>query len=201
MVIQRPVPLRVAFATSLSGDSAPAGQEGLAATRLVFDEVNARGGVGDRPLELVTFDDASRADTARANVARIASGGSLAVLGHFLSSASLAAGPAYRDARIPALSASASVDELTADNPYYFRAVTPVSAQARSIGEYLRAVMKEPRVRLVHTRDAYGSSFVRGFSDAYPPPRRSLPRSMSPEVASAASRTCSRPWTTTPDPA
>jgi hypothetical protein len=28
--------------------------------------------------------------------------------------------------------------------------------------------MKEPKVRLVHTRDAYGESFVSGFAAAYP---------------------------------
>ena len=51
---------------------------------------------------------------------------------------------------------------------YYFRALTPISAQARSVAEHLRAVMREPKARLVHTRNSYGKSFARGFATAYP---------------------------------
>ena len=55
----RPEPIRIAFANSLSGPSAPAGTESLVATQLAIDEVNAKGGVNGRPIELVLFDDAS----------------------------------------------------------------------------------------------------------------------------------------------
>ena len=49
----RPEPIRIAFANSLSGPSAPAGTESLVATQLAIDEVNAKGGVNGRPIELV----------------------------------------------------------------------------------------------------------------------------------------------------
>ena len=99
----RPEPIRIAFANSLSGPSAPAGTESLVATQLAIDEVNAKGGVNGRPIELVLFDDASNPAVARANAQTIADSPCVAVLGHFLSSTSLAAAPAYKDARIPAL--------------------------------------------------------------------------------------------------
>ena len=164
----RPEPIRIAFANSLSGPSAPAGTESLVATQLAIDEVNAKGGVNGRPIELVLFDDASNPAVARANAQAIADSPCVAVLGHYLSSASLAAAPVYKDARIPALTGSAAADDLTSTNDYYFRALAPVSAQARSIAEHLRAVIGEPKVRLVHTRDSYGKSFERGFAAAYP---------------------------------
>jgi ABC-type branched-subunit amino acid transport system substrate-binding protein len=164
----RPEPIRIAFASSLSGASDPAGTESLVATQLAIDEVNAKGGVNGRPIKLVPFDDASNPAVARANAQAIADSPCVAVLGHYLSSASLAAGPVYKDARIPALTGSAAADDLTSTNDYYFRALAPVSAQARSIAEHLRAVMGQPKVRLVHTRDSYGKSFERGFTAAYP---------------------------------
>src|SRR5258708_26309521 len=164
----RPEPIRIAFANSLSGPSAPAGTESLVATQLAIDEVNAKGGVNGRPIELVLFDDASNPAVARANAQAIADSPCAAVLGHFLSSTSLAAAPAYKDARIPALTGSAAADDLTSGNEYYFRALTPISTQARSIAEHLGAVMKEPKVRLFHTRDAYGERFGSGFAAAYP---------------------------------
>src|SRR5215213_2352008 len=82
-------PIPIAFANSLAGPSSSAGTESLTTIRLAVDEANRQGGVGGRPVELVLFDDASSADTARDNVQAIADSPCLAVLGHYLSTASL----------------------------------------------------------------------------------------------------------------
>ena len=75
----------------------------------------------------------------------------------------------YKSASIPALTGTSFVDDLTRGNEFYFRAQTTSSLQGRSIAEYLRAVMKEPKVHLVHSRDRFGSSFLQGFAQAYEP--------------------------------
>src|SRR5215208_2994106 len=59
------------------------------------------------------------------------------------------------------------VNGLTVDNPYYFRAQTPVSVQGRSTADYLRHVFKTPAVSLLYSRDSFGQSFLKGFSEAY----------------------------------
>ena len=94
---------------------------------------------------------------------KIADSPCVAVLGHFLSTVSLAAGQGYKAARIPALTGASSADAVTIDNPYYFRAQTPVSTQGRSSAEYLRHVFKTPVVLLLHSRDNYGLSFLKDF--------------------------------------
>ena len=164
---KRPTPICVAFANSLTGPSNSVGTESLTAAQIYIDQVNATGGVGGRPLKLVVFDDASSADVARDNVQPIADSPCLAVLGHFLSTASLAAGPGYKTVGIPALTGSSSADALTVDNPYYFRAQTPVSMQGRSTAEYLRYVSKTRVVSLLYSHDNYGQSFLNGFSEGY----------------------------------
>src|SRR3712207_4950817 len=88
----QPTPIRIAVANSLTGPSSSAGTESLAAVQIYIDEVNAIGGVGGRRIELMVFDDASSADVARDTVQAIADSPCLAVLGHYLSTASLAAG-------------------------------------------------------------------------------------------------------------
>jgi len=133
IVWSRPAPIRIAFANSLTGSSSPAGLESLVATRLAIDKVNAKGGIRGRPIELVPFDDASSAETARANVQAIADSPCVAVLGHYLSTTSLAAGPGYKSARIPALTGTSSVDDLTQGNDVYVPVQTPSSLQGRSI--------------------------------------------------------------------
>src|SRR4051812_13022494 len=158
---------RIAFANSLTGPTSSPGEEILAAIKLYIDEVNRTGGVSGHPIELVLFDDASSPEVAHANVQKIADSPCVAVLGHFLSTVSLAAGQGYKAARIPALTGASSADAVTIDNPYYFRAQTPVSTQGRSSAEYLRHVFKTPVVLLLHSRDNYGLSFLKGFSEGY----------------------------------
>ena len=57
-------PIRVAFAGPVSGASAEDGRSAVRAIELVFDHVNAEGGIAGRPLKLDLYDDAN--DPARA---------------------------------------------------------------------------------------------------------------------------------------
>jgi ABC-type branched-subunit amino acid transport system substrate-binding protein len=160
-------PICLAVATSITGLSSSAGLESFSAAKLYIDEINQSGGVNGHPIELTVFDDASQANQARANVQPIAQSPCLAVLGHYLSTASLAAGSGYQAARIPALTGTSFVDELTKDNPYYFRAQTTSSVQGRSIAEYLRHVLQTPTVHIIHSSDSFGRSFLDGFATGY----------------------------------
>ncbi len=159
----RPGPITIAVANSFTGPQQIAGSESLIATRLAVDEANREGGIGGHRIELVTFDDRSDPATARANAAAIVAGPAVAVLGHFFSNASLAASPIYRAARLPAVTGTSLADELTSGNPYYFRTQATISAEARSIGEYIREVWRPRGVSLIYSNDANGRGFLRGF--------------------------------------
>lgn len=167
LTLRSSAPICIAVANSLTGPSAPAGRESIAAIELVVDEANRSGGIDGRPIELVRFDDQSSAEGARANVPAIVDTPCVAVLGHYLSTASLAAGPLYQAARMPALTGTSFVDELTTGNPYYFRAQTTASIQGRSVAEYLDVVQGFPSVELIYSDDSFGRSFQNGFSAAY----------------------------------
>ena len=164
---RRPAPIKIAFANSMTGVASGAGTESLVATQLYLDEVNRDGGVNGHPVELVVFDDASSGDTARANAQKIAESDCIAVLGHYLSAASLAASPGYQAAHIPALTGTSLVDHLTLENPYYFRAQTTNFALGRSIAEYIRQVWHNPRVEFISPDDLFGVSFRAGFVYGY----------------------------------
>lgn len=185
LVFQRPRPVCIAVATSLTGLSAPAGQESLAAMQLAVADANRAGGVDGRTIRLVLFDDQSRADIGRRNVAEIADSGCVAVLGHYLSTVSLAAGPLYRRAHIPALTGTAFADALTRGNPWYFRAQITASMQGRALGEYLLLLNAAPEVELIRSDDVFGRDFARGFAEAYPAGRVAL-RTFSPNPRTRA---------------
>ncbi|MEA3022597.1 MAG: branched-chain amino acid transport system substrate-binding protein, partial [Alphaproteobacteria bacterium] len=52
-------PIRVGFSMALTGGVAPNGKQILAAFEIWRDDVNARGGLLGRPVELVYYDDQS----------------------------------------------------------------------------------------------------------------------------------------------
>ena len=67
----RGTPIRVAFAGPLSGLSVEDGLAGVRAIELIFDQVNAAGGIGGRPLVLDVYDDQNDPERARANAPEI----------------------------------------------------------------------------------------------------------------------------------
>jgi branched-chain amino acid transport system substrate-binding protein len=164
---QRPAPYRIAFANSITGVANTAGTESLIATQLYINEVNKSGGVNGHPIELVMYDDKSSAETARANARKIGESDCIAVLGHYLSATSLAAGPVYKAEQIPAITGTALVDDLTLGNPYYFRAQTTISAMGRSTADYVGEVWHDPVVELIAADDKFGSDYERGFVQGY----------------------------------
>ncbi|GGD81044.1 ABC transporter substrate-binding protein [Croceicoccus mobilis] len=168
-ISRQPAPVCIAFANSLTGPSASAGLESLAAARIALDDANDAGGISGRRIEFVLFDDRSTGEGARAIGSDIAASECVAVLGHYLSTASLAAGPGYREAKIAALTGTSFVDELTQGNAWYFRAQTTASVQGRSIAEYLEVFQASAPIELVHSDDSFGLSFAQGFTGAYQP--------------------------------
>jgi branched-chain amino acid transport system substrate-binding protein len=54
---QAPNPIKVGFSMTLTGNTAPAGQQVLLALQIWRDDVNAKGGLLGRPVELVYYDD------------------------------------------------------------------------------------------------------------------------------------------------
>jgi ABC-type branched-subunit amino acid transport system substrate-binding protein len=168
---QRPQPIVIALAFSLSGKAAGFGQEARTGIQLYLDHVNAAGGVNGRSVVVEGFDDKSDPAVARANVAAILKSPAVAVLGHPLNATSAAAGPGYQAGHIAALSGLASADEVNRNNPWYFLARSPNTAQGAFLAEYIHTVLlrhtstflRAPDIDLVTSDDPDGNTFRTGF--------------------------------------
>lgn len=135
-------PIYIAFPAPMSGPLAYIGDELQKAAQLYLDEINATGGIDGHRVVLDTMDDKGNPAVAVSGVAGIAGGKALVVLGHYLSVTSAAAGPLYRDARIPAVTPFSYADAVTQGNPYYFRVQVTNSFQGRWMLEYIRSVFE-----------------------------------------------------------
>src|SRR2546425_11081169 len=134
--------------------SQPRGVSMQHAAELAVKEVNARGGIRGRQLALRVMDDSGRPDVAIRIAQELADDPAVvAVVGHLTSSASLAAGRVYGEARRPLLmiSPSASSPDLSGVNPYIFRVCPTDLSHGAQLARYARSeerrVGKECRSR------------------------------------------------------
>jgi branched-chain amino acid transport system substrate-binding protein len=56
-------PIKIGFSTSLTGGLASSGKANLLAQQIWQEKINAAGGLLGRPVQLVYYDDQSKADT------------------------------------------------------------------------------------------------------------------------------------------
>ena len=144
------------------------GQEVSEAAQAAVDAWNANRATSTTQLRLETFVDDGDPEKARAVAEQIvADGRFVGVIGHMLSTTSLAAAPVYAAAEIPAITPTATADAVTADNPWYFRTVFDNAQQGRGIATYVSGVLKQPQATVVSTDDPYGSSLRTSFVEAY----------------------------------
>ena len=116
-------PIRVGHVASLTGDTATFGQSTDRGMRMAFEEINARGGVLGRQLELLSQDDRSVTEEARTAAQKLLQRDRVvALLGEIASSRSLAAAPEAQRARVPMISPGSTNPKVTEVGDYIFRA-------------------------------------------------------------------------------
>lgn len=161
-------PIYVAFAAGLSGsdsDSSVQMQQGL---ELFASVVNNSGGIEGRPIEIVSFDDQDDADKAVEVANKIVKDGRfVAVVGHRLSSSSMAAAPIYEAAGIPMISPTSTADGVTANCGWCFRTVFDNSTQGKMMASYIIGILGVNEVVIVSEESSYGDSLTNGFTSVF----------------------------------
>jgi len=154
-------PVYVAVSGPMTAANGKAMVQGI---QLYLDQINQQGGIHGRPVELLAFDDKNQPAIAEKIALKIATQSeALAVIGHYTSSASLAAAPIYQKYGIPAISGSATADQLTKGNDWYFRTIFNNSDQATLLAHYVRKVLNYNEVDILFDEDVYGSTLAAAF--------------------------------------
>jgi len=135
---------------SLTGKEAFYGQTAHKGMVLAVEEINARGGVLGRPLELLTEDDQSKAGEAATVVKKLISRDKVvAILGEITSGRTLEAAPICQNARIPLISPGATAPEVTAKGNYIFRVCFIDPFQGTVMAKFARDSLKIRRVAVL----------------------------------------------------
>lgn len=161
-------PIRLGVAGAHSGDLASYGLPSLNAARLVVQEVNARGGVLGRQIEILAEDDVCKPEIATNTATKLISEKVDIVIGHICSGATKAVVGIYKDAGLIVISPSATNPELTQSGKYpnFFRTIAADDAQAQQEVDFAVKVLHLKKLAVIHDKGDYGkglAEYAKGF--------------------------------------
>ena len=166
-------PIRLAAVGPHSGDLASYGIPSVRAAQLVVAHRNSMNGVNGRKIELIIEDDVCKPEIATNTATKIVAEKVHAVLGHICSGATKAALGIYKDARIIAMSPSATNPALTqsGDYPNFYRTIASDDAQARLEVDFALDTLKLKKIAVLHDKGDYGkglAEFAKTFLEKDP---------------------------------
>jgi len=154
--------IKLGVAGAHSGDLASYGLPTVNAAKLVVADVNARGGINGKQVELLVEDDVCKPEVATNTATKLVSGGVHVVLGHICSGATKAALPIYKNAGVIVMSPSATNPELTqsGDYPNFFRTIASDDAQAKTQVDFALGNRNLKKIAVIHDKGDYGKGLA-----------------------------------------
>jgi len=160
--------IKLGVAGPHSGDLASYGIPTVKAAELVVKDINDKGGILGKKVELLVEDDVCKPEVATNTATKLISEGVDVVLGHICSGATKAALSIYKGSNIIAMSPSATNPALTqsGDYPNFYRTIASDDAQARLEVDFALNVLKLKKIAVLHDKGDYGkglAEFAKGF--------------------------------------
>jgi branched-chain amino acid transport system substrate-binding protein len=135
--------------------------------KLMFNEVNATGGINGRKIELITYNDECVASKAVDAVNRlIYQDKVLLIIGSTCSSVTLATVPITEKAKIVQFTPNSTATKITeVGSPWIFRTAVPDVYQSAALADYVAGKIGKKRIAILHETDAMGQGFAEGFME------------------------------------
>ena len=154
--------IKIGVAGPHTGDLAPYGLPTKDAAELIVAEINAKGGVNGKKVELMVGDDQCKPEIATNVATKLVSEGVNIVIGHVCSGATKAVLSIYKDAKIIAISPSATNPPLTKSGEYpnFYRTIASDDDQAILAANFATETLKAKKVAIVHDKGDYGKGFA-----------------------------------------
>lgn len=133
------------------------------AVSLAAQEINAQGGLGGVPLELVGSDEFDPVITLGWANRFVADTDLLGVIGHSDSAATLSAAAIYNRSGVPHLVTIATNPAITGIGPWTYRLCLSDAAQGPALAEYAVNDWKKRRIAIFFVNDDYGRGLAQRF--------------------------------------
>lgn len=160
--------IRIGHVNSMTGPEAAFGSLTDKGVRLAVDEINEKGGVLGKKIELISLDDESKSDVAVTAITRLLTQDKVvAVLGESASTRTLAMAPIAQQAKIPLVSTSATNPKVTQIGDYIFRVCFIDPYQGPVVARFALSTLKTKRLAILKDiRNDYSIGLAKFFSEA-----------------------------------
>ena len=163
-------PIKVGYLAALTGDYAAYGITEVNMAKMVVGDVNAKGGVLGRPIELVIYDTKTRNEDAVNAVRRmIESDKVVAIIGANSSGINIATAPIVDKGKTPQISTVGTNPLVTVDNkgkvrPYSFRICFTDPYQGALAAELAMTTLKKDKAAILYN---VGSDYAQGLREFF----------------------------------
>lgn len=151
-------PIKIGSVVSATGSTAFLGDPEAKTLKLVADQINAKGGILGRPIELILYDDGGDANKARTFATRLVEDdGVVAMVGGTSTGATMAMIPVFEDAEIPFISLAGAIEIIDPVNPFVFKTPHTDKTACMKIFEDMKA-RGLTKVGMISGTDGFGKS-------------------------------------------
>jgi branched-chain amino acid transport system substrate-binding protein len=152
--------VRIGVVTSLTGSQAAFGQAHKNGYAIALREINARGGVLGKPLEVVFYDDQSKAAQSGQGVSKLVDQDHVPlILGSFSSDTTRAMLPTVMQKQVPLIMPTATADNvMETGSPWIFRLCAGATDYARSTVGFLKDNGAPRTLALVYESTNFGQA-------------------------------------------
>ena len=154
---------------AFSGPASALGEQFRIGAQLLFDRVNARGGVAGRTIELQSLDDGYEPDRCVANTKKLIESGVFALFGYIGTPTSIPSLPLATAAKVPFIAPFTGAEALrTPFNRYAFHVRASYFDETAEIVKQLTTVGIK-RIGVFYQNDNYGKAGLAGVTRALKP--------------------------------
>ncbi|THB70198.1 MAG: amino acid ABC transporter substrate-binding protein [Gammaproteobacteria bacterium] len=157
-------PIKVGFIADLSSKRSQLGIAGRNGAILAVNEINAKGGVNGRNLELIISDNQAQKDIAARQASDLVKQGAEVIIGPLLSAMAQPIINAVKDKDMLIISPTVSTDKLTAIDDNFLRVIPHASQQGEALA---RIAAKKQIGNVFIIRDKRNDEYTSSVSNAF----------------------------------
>ncbi len=159
--------IKIGVPVPLSGSYSRAGKDIMNGAQLAADDINAKGGVLGKKIELVQEDDKCDADAAASAAQALVDKGVVAVAGGYCSSAAIPELRVFRGANIPYVMDASTNPELTETGwDGAFRTIGRDDEQGPFAAKFMKEVLHAKSVAVINDNTTYSKGLAENTVDA-----------------------------------
>ena len=161
-------PIKIGFIGPLTGDGTAIGTASMNAFQLAVADINDKGGINGRQLEVVYEDGKCNAGAALGAANKLINADHVSVIaGAACSTETSAFAPSAMQAKIPVLSYCSSAPTLSKTGKYFFRNYPSDAYQGKFAANYLYNTLKARKVAVLYHISDYGTGIKDVFEQEF----------------------------------